>query len=137
LTKFVDPRSFAVLGANGSFRQSSFDSGFNPTGTTPPFFQIFDEGFLDILGKNASISVIAFNSTNTSFAFAHEGPIYNPSTEDLFFISNDGGLRNIDRNNRVLKLSMKDVEEASRNGTQNVNVAVTEVSGISTWMNLD
>jgi hypothetical protein len=44
----VDPRSFAVIGANGTFRQSSFDSGFNPTGTEPPFFQIFDPDFLKV-----------------------------------------------------------------------------------------
>lgn len=106
----MDPRTFAVLGASGAFRESSFDEFFNPTNTTPPFFQIFDEGFLSILGKSPSIRQIASNST---FAFAHEAPIFNAPTNEVFFASNDGGalgMSDIDHNNKVI-ISMEQTEK--------------------------
>lgn len=130
--QFVDPKSFAVLGANGSFRTSSFNQFFNPTSTNPPFFQIFDEAFLDILGPNPSIQEVASNAT---FAFAHEGPIYNPPTDEVFFASSDGGpLGNSDlnHNNQVSKISMAAVEVALASGHTPVNVPFTPVSSRTT-----
>ncbi|KAF7369082.1 SGL domain-containing protein [Mycena venus] len=101
---FVDPQSFAVLGANGTFRQSSFDSGFNPTGTEPPFFQIFDLAFLEVLGKAPTITEIASNSTNDG------GPL---------------GMSDIDHNNKVGRIDLKDLP-ANLNGTA-INIPVTEL----------
>lgn len=121
----VDPRSFAVIGANGTFRQSSFDSGFNPTGTEPPFFQIFDPDFLKVLGKAPSITEIASNAT---FAFAHEAPIYDATLDSVFFASNDGGplgMSDIDHNNKVGRISLRDLP-ANLNGTA-INIPVTEL----------
>jgi gluconolactonase len=130
--QFVDPKSFAVLGPNAKFRNNSFDGGFNPTNTTPPFFQVFHPDFLtDVLGGNATIHQVASNAT---FAFAHEAPIYDPETDELFFASNDGGplgMSGLNENNKVGKISLAKVEAAltsagaSRNGS--VNVPVTEV----------
>ncbi|KAF8335588.1 hypothetical protein F5887DRAFT_1079113 [Amanita rubescens] len=74
-------------------------------------FQVFDTAFLTILGSNASIHEIASNNT---FAFAHEAPIYDPVTDQVFFASNAGGpLSNSDleHNNQVAKISMKEAEE--------------------------
>ncbi|PPQ88202.1 hypothetical protein CVT25_005167 [Psilocybe cyanescens] len=128
---FLDPRSFAVLGPNGQFRNSSFTEFFNPTSRKPPFFQIFDPDFLDILGPTPSFHEVA---SNAAFAFAHEAPIYVPETDEVFFASNDGGaLGNSDltHNNQVGKISMQAVETALQDlkagsGTA-VNVSVTEV----------
>jgi gluconolactonase len=76
------------MGPNATFRQNSFDpAGFNPTNTSPPFFQIFDQGFLKVLGKAPTITEIAHNDT---FAFAHEAPIYDAALDSVFFASNDG-----------------------------------------------
>lgn len=128
---FVDPLSFAVQGNNGSFRNSSFKQVFNPTSSSPPFFQVFDPAFLSILGPNASIRAIA---SNPVFAFAHEAPIWNPSTDEIFFASNDGGAlgnSDIDHNNVVGKISLADALQAlsaSGNQTSPVNVTVTELS---------
>lgn len=119
------------MGEDGPFRESAFNVTFNPTSTAPPFFQIFDKGFLDILGKSPSFDEIASNDT---FAFAHEAPIYVPSTDEVFFGSNDGGAlgnSDWDNNNMVLKVSLKEAEAAlaSRgNSSAAVNVPVTEVS---------
>ncbi|KAF8953596.1 calcium-dependent phosphotriesterase [Flammula alnicola] len=129
---FVDPLSFAVLGTNGSFRDSAFTQFFNPTSTPVPFFQIFDPAFLAILGPNPSFNEVASNAT---FAFAHEAPIYVPETDEVFFASFTGGpLSNSDlnHNNQVGKISMKAVEAALQtlkpgdNGTA-LQVPVTEL----------
>ncbi|KAI0635348.1 D-lactonohydrolase-like protein [Trametes polyzona] len=131
----VDPRSFAVLGNNGAFRQSSFTEFLNPTNATPPFFQVFDPGFLRVLGPSATIRAVAANPT---FAFAHEAPIWVPSTDEVFFASNDGGAlggSDIDHNNQVSSISLKEVAAAIKAagwGPKAVNVSVTKVCGSST-----
>ncbi|KAF9451567.1 calcium-dependent phosphotriesterase [Macrolepiota fuliginosa MF-IS2] len=122
---FVDPASFAVLPENGSFRNAN--QLFNPTNTTPPFFQIFNKGFLPILGSSPSINVIA---ANASFAFAHEAPIYVPETDELFFCSNDGGalgMSDLNHNNKVFKISLADAEKEMGANGGNVNVPITEI----------
>lgn len=127
--QFVDPRSFSVIGQNGTFRASSFEGFFNPTSTTPPFFQIFDQEFLKVLGTSASLTEIA---SNPGFAFAHEAPIYVPETDELFFASNDGGplgMSDLDHNNEVSKISMAEVEAAlARKSSSPINVTLTPVS---------
>ncbi len=128
--QLVDPLTFNVLGINGSFRESAVTELFNPTNTTPPFFQVFDPEFLRILGPNATIRAIA---ANPEFAFAHEAPIWVPETDEVFFASQDGGalgFSDIDHNNRVSKISLGEVAQAiktARPGAPPVNVSVTKV----------
>ncbi|KAF9465894.1 calcium-dependent phosphotriesterase [Collybia nuda] len=123
---YVDPRSFAVLGGvNATFRESSFETSFNPTSTAPPFFQIFDPSFLTILGPNPSIRQVASNST---FAFAHEAPVYVSATDEVFFASNDGGplgMSDLDHNSVVGKISLKDVDTAIAKNDSTIEVPVT------------
>ena len=123
----MDPKSFAVLGEGYAFRSSAFDL-FNPTSAAPPFFQVFDESFLSILGSNPSIREIASNST---FAFAYEAPIYDPTTSEVFFASNGGGalgMSDLDHNNVVGKINLKDVDSAIAANESTVNVPVTFAS---------
>ncbi|KAF8234530.1 D-lactonohydrolase-like protein [Tricholoma matsutake] len=125
---FIDPRSFAVLGENGTFRQNAFNTTFNPTSMQPPFFQIFDKAFISILGPNASIREVA---SNPNFAFAHEAPIYNPPTDEVFFVSNDGsplGHSGLNANNVVSKISLKDVDTAFAANQTNINITVTPLN---------
>ncbi|KAG6864490.1 hypothetical protein C0991_009171 [Blastosporella zonata] len=126
---YVDPKLFAVIGGtNATFRESSFDTFFNPTSTTPPFFQIFDRAFLSILGPNPSIREVASNAT---FAFAHEAPIYVADTNEVFFASNDGGplgMSDLEHNSVVGKISLNDVDTALATNTSVINVPVTLVS---------
>jgi gluconolactonase len=96
-----------VIGANGTFRNNS--DLFKPTNNTPPFFQVFDKAFLDVLGENASIRLITENGT---FAFAHEAPVWIPETDEVFFASNAGGalgMSDVDHNNRVSRIGLGDV----------------------------
>ncbi|TFK69998.1 calcium-dependent phosphotriesterase [Pluteus cervinus] len=132
---FVNPQSFAVLGQTNSlsvsaFRNSSFTQFFNPTNTEPPFFQIFDPGFLDILGPNPTFNQVASNST---FAFAHEAPVYVPELNEVFFASNDGGplgMSGLNENSKYGKINLTTVEAALSRTTARgvaVNVPVTEL----------
>ena len=116
----MDPKSFAVFEEGSTFRSSASEI-FNPTSTTPPFFQVFDESFLSILGPTPSIREIASNST---FAFAHEAPIYDSTTSEVFFASNTG---NVEHNNVVGKISLKDVDSAIAANESTINVPVTFV----------
>ena len=119
-----------MLGNNGSFRTDVFSQLFNPTNTSPPFFQVFHTDFLEILGPSATIRAVAANPT---FAFAHEAPVWVPETDEVFFASNDGGalgMSDIDHNNQVSSISLKEVGEAIQKvggGTAAVNVTVTKV----------
>ncbi|KAE9402622.1 D-lactonohydrolase-like protein [Gymnopus androsaceus JB14] len=125
-TVFVDPRSFAVMGPNADFRNDSLTQLFNPTSTMPPFFQVFDERFLTILGESPSIREIASNAT---FDFAHEAPIYFNETGEVFFSSFSIGPASLFENNVVSKISMKDVETAlAANASGPVNVPVTQLN---------
>jgi gluconolactonase len=133
--QFIDPRSYAVLGANSlNFRNSSGTQFFNPTNSTPPFFQIFDESFKLLLGSSPSLHLIA---SNDSYAFAHEAPIWVESTDEVFFAANSGGalgMSDINHNSKVGKISVREAEKSlsapGNNGTVQVNV--TEVCTIVT-----
>ncbi|KAG6888083.1 hypothetical protein C0995_010786 [Termitomyces sp. Mi166 len=121
------PKSFTVISnSNIPFRESSFDTLFNPTSTAPPFFQIFDPAFLTILGPYPSIREVASNST---FAFAHEAPVYVPDTNEVFFASYPGdplGTSDLDHNNIVGKINLTDVDTALvADNSGVVNVPIT------------
>ncbi|KAJ8086650.1 hypothetical protein PM082_005473 [Marasmius tenuissimus] len=110
----VNPLTYNVMGENATFRTNAFDNSsfFNPTSKVPPFFQVFDASFLAVLGENASIREIARNDT---FAFAHEAPVYYPSTDEVFFASNAGsklGMSDLEHNNAVSKISLEEAERA-------------------------
>lgn len=132
-TQVINPLSFTVLGPSPTpFRTSSITQFFNPTNTTPPFFQIFHPSFLSILGPSPSIRSIA---SNPGFAFAHEAPVWDERTDEVFFASNDGGLlgmSDLERNNQVAKINLKEVQreiaKSPSNQVRDVNVTVTKVS---------
>ncbi|PPQ81044.1 hypothetical protein CVT25_014574, partial [Psilocybe cyanescens] len=117
-----DLRSFAVIGSNGRFRNSSTEE-FNPTSTEPPFFQIFDSGFLNIIGSDPTFNIVP---TNTSvLSFVREAPVYVPDTDGLFFTGFDP------TQNVVSEISLADIERALRgSNTTTVNVPATPVSSI-------
>ena len=82
-----------------------------------------------MLGKNARITEVA---RNDSFAFAHEAPIWDPATEDVYFASNAGGalgMSGLHANNRVGKISLKGFGREVLNGTA-INLPVTYVRAL-------
>lgn len=115
---------------NDTFRESTFTEWLNPTGTAPPFFQVFDPAFLSILGPKARINEVA---SHVTFAFAHEAPVYVAGTDEIFFASAGGPLNMsfLDQNGQISKMSLKDVEAALAKTTTvgaAVNVPFAKVS---------
>ena len=81
-----------------------------------------------MLGKGARITEVA---RNDSLAFAHEAPVWDPKTEDVYFASNAGGalgMSGLHANNRVGKISLKGLGREVLNGTA-INLPVTYVGG--------
>lgn len=124
LSQLVDLQTSNVLGQTAIFRTDTFGSFFNPTNSTPPFFQAFHPSFLDLLGPSPSIRSIASDPT---FAFAHEGPVWLKETNEVVFASYAGGTlgrSGLDANNQVAKIRLGEVEEQVRKGVKEVNVTV-------------
>ncbi|KAF8505201.1 D-lactonohydrolase-like protein [Hysterangium stoloniferum] len=122
-TVLIDVPALAILGDNGIFRTST--TPFNPTGHEPPFFQAWDMRFLDILGPNPSVRIIA---ERDDFAFAHEAPIWDPTSDRIFFASNDGGalgMSDLNHNNQVSFINLKDVKGS---GPQNITFTKVPIS---------
>ncbi|KAF8589079.1 D-lactonohydrolase-like protein [Ramaria rubella] len=120
-TVLIDVPGLAVLGANGTFRNVT--TPFNPTNHTTPVFQVWDSQFLDILGPNPSVRLI---SERDGFAFAHEAPIWDPATDQVFFASGNGGplsMSDINHNNEVFVINLKDV----RTGLEPQNITAITV----------
>ncbi|KAF8576547.1 calcium-dependent phosphotriesterase [Ramaria rubella] len=106
-TVLIDIPGLAVLGANGTFWNVM--TPFNPTNHTTPVFQVWDSQFLDILGPNPSVHLI---SEGDGFAFTHEAPIWDPTTDQVFFASGNGGplsMSDMNHNNEVFMINLKDV----------------------------
>lgn len=128
----MDRAAAAVIGHDeaSSIRGEAFESHFNPHGKEAPFFQVFDNSFLQILGRYASIYEI---SSDPTFAFAHEAPIYHEESDMLFFASNGGGALGFSdwhNNNKVLSLNLTVVDDAIwrlKAGQYTVNVPATKV----------
>lgn len=78
-----DIPAFAVLNPNQPFRNSS--QRFEPSGNTSlvfPYFQVYNEEFFEILGPDPAIRVIVENDT---FPFAHDGCVWIPDADEVFF----------------------------------------------------
>ncbi|KAF8885560.1 hypothetical protein CPB84DRAFT_1788285 [Gymnopilus junonius] len=124
----IPPSSFAVLGQNATFRQNGLIQQFNPTNTTPPFFQIFHPDFLTVLGPNAFVRSIAKNATFAS-GFAFEAPIFNPPTNEIFFASSVFPPESsFTHSNQISKINMTLVENALAQKVADINVPFETLS---------
>ncbi|KDQ51828.1 hypothetical protein JAAARDRAFT_184647 [Jaapia argillacea MUCL 33604] len=125
---YINPLSYNVLGPNATWRNNTYTTLFNPTNATPPFFQIFDPSFATLLGPSASLNRVALN---TSFAFAHEAPVWVPETDEVTFTSNDGGALGYSdwsHNSVVSKISLTEAEAAIASGNPNISITVTPLN---------
>ncbi|KAL1727580.1 calcium-dependent phosphotriesterase [Schizophyllum commune] len=127
--QYVNPRAYNVIskdGTNNSFRASPFDP-WNPTNTSGVFFQVFDNDFYNVIGENPWIHEI---SSDPTFAFAHEAPVWVPDTDEVFIASNAGGplgRSGPDANNQIERISLKEVDEAMGGTPTDVNVSHPKV----------
>ncbi|KAF9040264.1 D-lactonohydrolase-like protein [Hymenopellis radicata] len=124
---YIQPSSFAVLGSSYDDWRVNSSMMFDPSNSSAPIFQIFDPDFLNILGSEPSLRLIA---SNPDFAFAHEAPVWVPDSDEVFFTSNAAGHlghSGLDQNNQMGKISLQEVAAAIRNGTGSINVTVTSL----------
>ncbi|PCH42930.1 D-lactonohydrolase-like protein [Wolfiporia cocos MD-104 SS10] len=125
----VDPLAYNVLGSEAAFRTDAFTYFFNPTNTTPPFFQIFHPSFLQVLGPNPSVRAIA---SRPGTVFAHEAPIWVPELDEVFFSSECSGPPeqfDCTDNNFMTRIPMKDIFDAFTASGSNysaVNITLSE-----------
>ncbi|KIJ44419.1 hypothetical protein M422DRAFT_168160, partial [Sphaerobolus stellatus SS14] len=116
--QLIPPLSFTVV---ETFRQSTLQL-FNPTNSTAPFFQIFDDDFLALLGPTPFVKQIA---SRPGFSFAFEAPIFVPETNDMFFASSvQAADATLERNNFIGKISITELERDLAAGVQNVNISL-------------
>ncbi|KIY48838.1 calcium-dependent phosphotriesterase, partial [Fistulina hepatica ATCC 64428] len=90
-------------------------------------FQVFDKEFYTILGDNPTINSVTSDPT---FAFAHEAPVWVPETDDVFFASNGGGAlgrSNLYHDNQVAKISLTEVADAMGGVARDVNVSHVKI----------
>lgn len=124
---FVPPLSFAVIEQNSRFRPST-TVFLNPTNLTPPFFQIFDDDFLPLLGSSPFVRQIAFRP-DAGFGFAFEAPVFVPETNEVFFASNvEPPDVTLEINNHVGKISITELQKALASGAPNINITVEELN---------
>lgn len=110
----INPKAYNVMSESGNYRQNSFTEFFNPTNSSPPFFQIFHPEFLRVLGERPSIRAIA---SRPGTIFAHEAPVWSPETDEVFFGSHclgSKGWRDCRGNNFMSKISMQEVKDVVR-----------------------
>ncbi|KIJ30872.1 hypothetical protein M422DRAFT_186619, partial [Sphaerobolus stellatus SS14] len=131
--QLINVPGLSVLGPNGTFR--TVITPLNPTNLTPPFFQVWDQRFLDILGPKPRVRVIAerddFEFAHEVFVLYHQAPIWDPIEDQIFFASANSpvcpspflqrestdGLT-LNRNNEVFVIKLKDVKDIP--GPQNI-----------------
>lgn len=120
----VDPNSFVALPSNATFRPDGLiRSVWNPTNTTPPFFQVFDPEFSTILGDEPYLREV---SSFDAYGYAHEAPIYVKKTNEVFFASNAGQTNGT--NNDVNKINLTEVELALEGSTGPINIPFTKLN---------
>ncbi|KAI0777466.1 D-lactonohydrolase-like protein [Trametes elegans] len=112
----VTPLSFAVWGDNGSWRSDVNTELFNPTNASPPFFQVFDSAFLDILGPSATIREIASNPT-FAVDIDHNNQISSINLSEVTAAINAAGGSTASVNVSVTKLDLPDTIQMTNGGT--------------------
>ncbi|RAH77198.1 gluconolactonase [Aspergillus japonicus CBS 114.51] len=89
-------------------------------------FHIYDEEFLSILGDNPTLTLIAESASNPLY---HEAVVWNPPTDEVFFVQSAGGTGSgtgLNKSAIIQKISVPQAAAVShlRNASGLVNVTV-------------
>ncbi|KAJ4006032.1 hypothetical protein NW766_010858 [Fusarium irregulare] len=79
-------------------------------------FHVYDDEFLDVIGKDPSLTLIATSESDPIF---HEAVVWYPPTEEVFFVQNAGAPAagtGLNKSSIIQKISLKEAE-ALRKGT--------------------
>ncbi|KAI2472989.1 calcium-dependent phosphotriesterase [Annulohypoxylon bovei var. microspora] len=91
-------------------------------------FHIYDDEFLDVLGPNPTLTVIAYSGDNLLF---HEANTWYPPTDEMFFVQYAGSTvagTGLNKSNVISKISLKEAAAVSslRNATGSVTVQLVD-----------
>ncbi|KIW89060.1 uncharacterized protein Z519_10545 [Cladophialophora bantiana CBS 173.52] len=131
----VDQKSFNVLKPVPPPSQSNLTTIFVPPGVTlqqalAKPFHVYDESFLDIIGPNPTLTLIASTSSNPLF---HEAVVWYPPTDEIFFVQNAGAVAagtGLHKSNIIQKISLSQAASVSslRNASGQVDVVTVNAT---------
>ncbi|KAF3801958.1 hypothetical protein GCG54_00015181 [Colletotrichum gloeosporioides] len=87
-------------------------------------FHIYDAEFYDVIGPNPSLSLIATSDTDPIF---HEAVVWNPPTEEVFFVQNAGAPAagtGLNKSSIIQKISLAEAEAVRTGSRANATVTV-------------
>lgn len=91
-------------------------------------FHVYDEGFLDIIGSNPTLNVIATSRVDPIF---HEAVVWYPETEEMFFVQ-DAGAREagtgLNKSNIIQKISLEAAQALVHGNNETAEVEVITVN---------
>ncbi|KAK1454502.1 lactonohydrolase [Colletotrichum melonis] len=87
-------------------------------------FHIYDPEFYDVIGQNPSLTLIATSDTDPIF---HEAVVWNPPTEEVFFVQNAGAPAagtGLNKSSIIQKISLAEAEAVRTGSRANATVTV-------------
>ncbi|KAI8244592.1 Gluconolactonase [Colletotrichum sp. SAR 10_96] len=87
-------------------------------------FHIYDAEFYDVIGPNPSLTLIATSDTDPIF---HEAVVWNPPTEEVFFVQNAGAPAagtGLNKSSIIQKISLAEAEAVRTGSRANATVTV-------------
>ncbi|KAK1856626.1 evolved d-pantonohydrolase [Colletotrichum chrysophilum] len=87
-------------------------------------FHVYDAEFYDVIGPNPSLTLIATSDTDPIF---HEAVVWNPPTEEVFFVQNAGAPAagtGLNKSSIIQKISLAEAEAVRTGSRANATVTV-------------
>ncbi|KAF4455802.1 putative lactonohydrolase [Fusarium austroafricanum] len=131
--QIIDQKSFNVLQHVPPPREANATTRFLWPGVTYESlterpFHVYDAEFLEIIGKYPTLTLLATSATDPIF---HEAVVWNPRTEEVFFVQNAGDPAagtGLAKSSVVQKISLADAE-ALKNGSHTqsqINITIVD-----------
>ncbi|KIW28508.1 uncharacterized protein PV07_08167 [Cladophialophora immunda] len=131
----VDQKSFNVLKPVPPPSESNLTTVFVPPGVTlqqalAKPFHVYDDAFLDIIGTNPTLTLIASTNSNPLF---HEAVVWYPPTDEIFFVQNAGATAagtGLNKSNIIQKIALSQAAAVSslRNASGQVDVVTVNAT---------
>lgn len=87
-------------------------------------FHIYDEEFLDVIGSDPSLTLIATSDTDPIF---HEAVVWHPPKDEVFFVQNAGAPAagtGLNKSSIIQKISLKEAEAVRKGELDKATVTV-------------
>ncbi|KPI42061.1 uncharacterized protein AB675_5386 [Cyphellophora attinorum] len=125
----IDQKSLAVLETVDPPSVQNLSSVFLPPGITSQDasskpFHVYDEAFLELLGSNVSLTLIASSAKDPLF---HEAVVWYPPTDEVFFVQNAGAKdagTGLNKSSIIQKISLAQAEAVAQGLNSSVDVIV-------------